>query len=904
MAEGLVESVQGMLKEETWTRATISNYTQNNLKELANIVEQARNENIIDELQQICDEHLLHSKDSIIALYLSSMFALQKGSLDNTNLITLIDIFQKNHKESIVTYLCENILEDDPNNKFALRTLANNLLAENNEKVWDLYKKIIKIDFSEADLAKVLAKHYEDEGNEEEAIEYYKKALLRYINNENYSGTTEMWGKLITYIPDNIDFFQLARRKMAKSFGEPKTVSPMEDLYQYYKDSQQWDTAIEILKQNIEIEPTYQQLRKNLIECYRGKYSNHSQLESCIKSSNIEQGYRNIFEAITDFEKHIAFDKKGFVFHNNWGVGIITDIKKQNDTNLGEKLIINFGRQHGVHDISLKLAVNSLQPLAKDHIWVLKATMKKEDLLAKIEKDKKEILEIVIKSFDNNCDFKRIKAELSPILGSKWTSWSTAAKKLLETEPTFGVNPNDINMYTVRKSEISPEEKLRNEFTAQKQFFARVDIIMKYFYSKSTDNSNEFFTDMYSYFTGILKTIAHVNEQTIAAYLVVREISINDKQFAFQIPETFKDLYYRIEDPRKLYENLKDTKNTNLKKNFLNCIEENLETWAEEFVKLFPVVLDMSLLESLANKNHTEELKQLICKSFEMYKDYREAVLFFFKECQDKDWFKEAGVSYEKQLITLLNIVELTYREINSHVNSTENKKINTNAKKLLFDKGTVFEYMFTKDEPTVMKLYTLIDDIADLDAIYKEQARAKVHEHYPNVKFRVSEEKTKQSNGMIVTAKKLVEKKAEIERIRNVEIPKNNDDINDAKAKGDLKENQEYKSAKEKQHLLNLELTKLTSELSRAIIFDPTTVTASTITFGTTVTLKNNNSGNDETYTILGPWESDPENKIISYMSPLGNAFLDKKVGESFKVSINGNDYDYTVKAIEKASL
>jgi transcription elongation factor GreA-like protein len=224
-----------------------------------------------------------------------------------------------------------------------------------------LYKKIIKIDFSEADLAKVLAKHYEDEGNEEEAIEYYKKALLRYINNENYSGTTEMWGKLITYIPDNIDFFQLARRKMAKSFGEPKTVSPMEDLYQYYKDSQQWDTAIEILKQNIEIEPTYQQLRKNLIECYRGKYSNHSQLESCIKSSNIEQGYRNIFEAITDFEKHIAFDKKGFVFHNNWGVGIITDIKKQNDTNLGEKLIINFGRQHGVHDISLKLAVNSIK---------------------------------------------------------------------------------------------------------------------------------------------------------------------------------------------------------------------------------------------------------------------------------------------------------------------------------------------------------------------------------------------------------------------------------------------------------------------------------------------------------------------------------------------------------------
>ena len=172
------------------------------------------------------------------------------------------------------------------------------------------------------------------------------------------------------------------------------------------------------------------------------------------------------------------------------------------------------------------------------------------------------------------------------------------------------------------------------------------------------------------------------------------------------------------------------------------------------------------------------------------------------------------------------------------------------------------------------------------------------------NVKFRVSEEKTKQSNGMLVTAAKLQEKKAEIERIRTVEIPKNNDDINDAKAKGDLKENQEYKSAKEKQHILNLELSKLTSELARAIVFDPTTATTSVISFGNTVTLTNNTSGKDETYTILGPWESDPENKIISYMSPLGNAFLEKKVGESFKVTINDNKYDYTVKAIKKADL
>ena len=110
MAENLIQSVQDMLKEETWTRATISGYTQNNLKELADIVEKARNENCVDEILTLCDEHLSHSKDSIIALYLSGIFSLQKGIIDNSSLETLVDIFQKNHKEAIVTSLCESIL--------------------------------------------------------------------------------------------------------------------------------------------------------------------------------------------------------------------------------------------------------------------------------------------------------------------------------------------------------------------------------------------------------------------------------------------------------------------------------------------------------------------------------------------------------------------------------------------------------------------------------------------------------------------------------------------------------------------------------------------------------------------------------------------------------------------------
>lgn len=901
MAE-LMQSIQDMLKEETWTRATISNYTQANLKELADLVEKAKAEGIKNEVYDLCQEHLSHSKDSIIALYICGILDLQNGSLDNSNLVTLVDIFQKNHKENIVTYLCESILEDDENNKFALRTLADSYLAEGNDKVWEFYEKIVRIDFDEAELAKLLAEHYETAGDVENTVSYYKKAIIRFIKANNYNACKEIWTKLVQLIPEEIDFFQNLRRKISKQMGDIKTTNLMQELYNYYKDNKKWDTAILILKQNLEIDPKDTWARKEITDCFRGKYASHSHLDDYIRSSNLTQSYRNVFEAINDFEKHIAFDKGGFVFHRNWGVGIIKNL--DNDT-----LTINFGNAGGIREIKLAMAVTALKPLTKDHIWVLKALNyvkedgKKVPLAEKIKKDKEWALKTIIKSFDNNCDFKRIKAELVPsiLTPGEWTSWNTTAKKILESNPIFDVNPNDITMYTVHDGNITPVEKLANEFKAQKAFFARADILMKFFDNPDMDRSSESFAEMYSYFTGYLKNISKVSEQVLASYLLVRRISAEDSQFAFPIKETFADIYKRLENPREIFTELKDSKHTHFKEDFLECIKM-LPDWNEQYIRLFPTVLDMKLIDQLIKNGFTADVQKLAKTSFEIYKDYRETVLFFFEKCQDFDWFKAADIPYEKQLITLINIIELTFREINNHVNTTENKKINKKATDLLFENDTIFTYMFSMDETTVKKMYTLIDDISDIDADKKSTARNKILEKYPDFKFRVSEEKTSQPKGMIVTAKKLAEKKAEIDNIKNIELEKNKVELADAKAKGDLKENAEYQAAKEAKHQLEMRLSKLQEELSRAVIFDPTTSTTAVISFATVVTLHDNIENKDEEYTILGPWESDPDNNIISYMSPFGDAILDKKVGDTVKFTINEHNYDYTVKAINKA--
>ena len=299
MSTELITTVQEMLKEETWTRATISNYTKNNLTELTTLIEKARNEQCTQEVKALCDEHLTHSKDSIIALYISGILSVRDGALDNSNLTTLVDIFQKAHKEPIVTYLCETVLDEDENNKFALRTLAKAYHDENNDKVWELYEKIVKLDFEEAELAKALAEHYE-QSNIDSAIEYYKKALLRYIAQKNIGPVKEMWTKLVSMIPQEIDFFLLVQRKIAKTISEDKSALLMQELYVWYKDhgdeSENWDTAINILKLILSIDPKDPWARREIVDCYKGKYKNHSHLDEYISSSNLTQNFRNVFD--------------------------------------------------------------------------------------------------------------------------------------------------------------------------------------------------------------------------------------------------------------------------------------------------------------------------------------------------------------------------------------------------------------------------------------------------------------------------------------------------------------------------------------------------------------------------------------------------------------------------------
>jgi len=89
---------------------------------------------------------------------------------------------------------------------------------------------------------------------------------------------------------------------------------------------------------------------------------------------------------------------------------------------------------------------------------------------------------------------------------------------------------------------------------------------------------------------------------------------------------------------------------------------------------------------------------------------------------------------------------------------------------------------------------------------------------------------------------------------------------------------------------------TLLEKDLGRARVTDFKDATADQVGVGTIVEVKNNASGASTTYTILGAWDGDPANHIISYKTAFGAALLGKKTGDIVRVKSGGTEEDYTV--------
>src|SRR5947199_5004735 len=164
-------------------------------------------------------------------------------------------------------------------------------------------------------------------------------------------------------------------------------------------------------------------------------------------------------------------------------------------------------------------------------------------------------------------------------------------------------------------------------------------------------------------------------------------------------------------------------------------------------------------------------------------------------------------------------------------------------------------------------------------DNLTKRSLMARVIKLYPELEGMATgaqpEEKTET---LIVSWSSLHKRQQEYEEIVNKKIPENSREIGVARSYGDLRENFEFKAAKQMQAVLMRRKSELEHMLHHARGTDFSNADTTQISIGTIVTLREVDSGHGESYTVLGAWDGDPERHIISYQTAIGQSLTAKK--------------------------
>lgn len=140
---------------------------------------------------------------------------------------------------------------------------------------------------------------------------------------------------------------------------------------------------------------------------------------------------------------------------------------------------------------------------------------------------------------------------------------------------------------------------------------------------------------------------------------------------------------------------------------------------------------------------------------------------------------------------------------------------------------------------------------------------------------------------------KQLEEELKKVEKELRIELPK---EIRKAAAHGDLRENAEYHAAKERQTFLQARLAHLHTRISALSSINLNTLPKDTIAFGSKVFLEDLNTGDEVIYELVTPEDVDPKNGKISIASPIGNALLNKEVGDEVIIQLPTGKKEYSI--------
>lgn len=705
----------------------------------------------------------------------------------------------------------------------------------------------------------------------------YLKDFQKHIANHNYPYFLKLWEEYCSGDElDGVEVIHVLKAVKNASFVElfGKQVERILPLWEKMTDKQ---LAHEILSLVIDIDNTENpKVGEMVFEYLKNLYGSQSNFNDKIRLIN----YRNKDKfqgAISKYELLSHIDKGNFVFHTaGWGVGVITDY-----STLREQLTLEFDYVAGKKDLSFATAFKTLLPISKEHF--LAKRFGDPDALEKYAKDEPvEFIRMLLRDLGPKTasDIKDEVCELV-IPTEEWAKWWQNARSKLRKD-TMIETPKDLKgVFKIRDTEETHEERLRRVFESKPDVATLIQMIHSFVKDfPETLKSTEFKKNLVMKLEEILEYPEVTPEQQLQLDFFLQDLKFEKQE------DVVANLIQEVQTANNLLDLLAKIQVLAFKKRVLTVVRQKRAEWESLFLNVL-LSLDQSslrdyVLSELLEAGKEAEVKDKIEELCHKPSVHPDAFIWCFQKVMGTKKFifsdNQGRIRFFEVFLILLSQIE----------QKSEEKDLVRKMHGIIaagrFAIVREMMQMASKEEvQEFLLLATKCHSIDDHDIKILHSLAEVAHPSLSKSKKRSKDSSAEDANVIWTTEAGYAKLQQRIQHIATVETVENAKEIEIARSHGDLRENAEFKASLEKRDRLQGELKNLSDQLGQARIITDQDIVLDKVGIGSVVTCKSSKN-KEMQYTLLGPWDADPEKNILAFQSKLAQTMKGCSVGDAFQ--------------------
>jgi transcription elongation GreA/GreB family factor len=581
-----------------------------------------------------------------------------------------------------------------------------------------------------------------------------------------------------------------------------------------------------------------------------------------------------------------------FCLHKSWGFGRVAEWNL-----LLNQVMIDFPGKKA-HPMQLSYAAENLTVIPPAHFLAKKAT-DLPGVRQLIKKDPVALMRNILESLGGSATVTQISQLMLGDIFSEpeWKRWWDSTKKLLNKEGYFSVPTKKSEPIQLRGEKVSRADELIkffNQTRQPKEQVAALDQIIKF------HNEFDHPETQLQPIVAAIENVAARNQRLNAPLtfeLVLGRDDLLARCPALKTTNLSLTLTRLIEDEQgrllTILPKLPSAKERRVLQMLPTALGPAWTTRALQLMLSNHARAVMQLPRVFTDEGKQDELRAFLERGIRDHSVTSEILTWLCKE-RDGEW---RPLIMPDLLGAILSALERDQHNENSR--GSKLRDLLLDDRELIPDMFEGAELSVARDAMRRLMLTPVFDELT------KRSLLARIIKLYPALESVITgEQKEEKREGLVVSWSSLDRRKAEYEELVNKKIPENSKEIGVARSYGDLRENFEFKAAKEMQAVLMRRKSELETALhnARGTAFEsPDT---SQVSIGTIVGLRDSDSGKEETYTVLGAWDGDPDRGIISYQTAIGQALLGHKLGEVVRLSDDDTTRRFAIISIDPAPV